>query len=193
MLLYPMSLPIRITTALPLAIVLSSIQMPIAPSQQRSPYTSSGWPKTNRPTLQPFRSETGRFKALFPTLPKVDSERHTLAGETVRVHSYSVEQLTDAYFVVYTDMPSSYLRKGKQVVLDEISRSVLTDFKLEELLPTGKSAQLAGNPGKTFRLSNSLLTLDARFYLVNQRMYLLLGASQQEKAVDQFIESFGIL
>ena len=78
-------------------------------------------------------------------------------------------------------------------MLNEISREVMTDFDLGMLVPTGTNTRLADHPGKVYRFRSDEMSLDARFYLVDERMYLLLAASDQAPAVEQFIQSFSLL
>ena len=149
--------------------------------------------QSSRTAGKAFTSKTGRFAIAFPKKPRVEVERDDIEGAPIKIHSFSVERRSDAYIVAYTDMPETYLRKGKQAVLNEISREVLTDFELGMLVPTGTNTRLASHPGKVYRFSSDEMTLDARFYLVNERMYLLLAASDQAQAVEQFIQSFNLL
>ena len=69
----------------------------------------------------------------------------------------------------------------------------MSDFNLSDLVATGTNSRLASHPGKIFRLSSDEMTLDARFYLVDRRMYLLLGVSDEAQAVERFIQSFNLL
>ena len=196
---FPSSHPARVLNILmPLFVLLSFLSEPLQSSSAQAqllhePNLELLAQQERKAAGREFTSKAGRFAITFPQKPKIEVGEDDIDGAPITIHSFSVEHQRNAYVVAYSDMPRAYLRQGKQAVLNEISRAVMSDFNLSDLVATGTNSRLASHPGKIFRLSSDEMTLDARFYLVDRRMYLLLGVSDEAQAVERFIQSFNLL
>jgi hypothetical protein len=140
---------------------------------------------------QAFTSESGKFAVQMPEKPSAEiTTPIKFGGEQINLHQVTAQNKDNVYVVVYADLPSFYLQKEPETVLDEISAQLLRDMGLPELKSSGKKIELDGNPGREFQASGSGKYLGMRLYLVGQRSYLLLSQSQDSEDVNQFLSSF---
>jgi ABC-type Fe2+-enterobactin transport system substrate-binding protein len=140
---------------------------------------------------QAFTSELGKFTVQMPRRPQAETTVPAdFGGQQVNVHQIVVQNNGTSYIVVYTDLPSSFIQKGSQQVLDELSNKFLANLGLQELKNRGKKIDLNGNPGREFQTGNSGKFFGMRVYLVGQRSYLLLTQAPTSRDVNQFLSSF---
>ncbi|EKV02694.1 hypothetical protein Lepto7375DRAFT_4956 [Leptolyngbya sp. PCC 7375] len=139
-----------------------------------------------------YSSSPGRFEIAFPTPPDVTTEDDDIEGDPVEVHIFETSSSNSQYMVAYSDLPTTFLSQGSEVVLNHL-RDSFEDINPEVLKAVEVNVQLGGHPGRRYRYSHDEGTIDMRFYLVNERAYLLFAIDDNETDVDRFISSFALL
>lgn len=145
-------------------------------------------------TWQPFTSPTGLFWVQLPGEPNSEILLKEIEEEVVKVHQISFINETGVYAVLYGDLPSSYTETtDENTILDEMGAWILAEKQLEDLAELEQPITLKNQPGREFAVSNENGALIVRVYLVNQRIYFLLTASEKVNDVNQFLRSFQFL
>ena len=172
------------------AAVALGIPAPIAQAQWLSEPNlihlarSGGW--------QTYHSQRGGFSTELPGSANWETEETEFKGYPLTVHVLEVESDSNAYGIGYADLPKAYLAKGSEKVLDEVGRELLSQrmkpIPGEELNPS-----LRNYPGRFTQQGLFHMTMKARLHLVNERMYFVFAASDQETAVDRFLNAFSLL
>ena len=141
---------------------------------------------------QTFRSQRGGFSAQLPGDASWETEQTEFKGYPLTVHMLEVESDSNAYGIAYADLPPAYLAKGSNAVLDEVGRELL-DQTMQPLSDQQLHSSLKNYPGRFTQRGLFHMTMKARLHLVDERMYFIFAASDQNQTVDNFLNSFSLL
>jgi hypothetical protein len=138
-----------------------------------------------------FSSPQGRFAVLMPGTPKEETEKNQ-DGSTE--YSFSLVSDDSAFLIHYSDIPD--IEKLSQAEITKVLDKAPNDFAegAKAKLITAKSVTLEGHPGKEFEFKISEeINGKGRVFLVNQRLYIVVGMTTQTNNVQRFLDSFRLL
>jgi hypothetical protein len=142
-----------------------------------------------------YRSEGGKFTALFPGTPK---ERADPPGESsVISHEFVVDLAGATYVVSFDDFaPKSFAGRDPQRILDQARNNLVLGQPVKVLVD--KRIALENHPGREIVFADDGgYTQMYRIYLVRDRLYQTItgGPQGSEKSADavRFHNSFKIL
>lgn len=141
---------------------------------------------------QTYESKRGGFSAQLPGAASWDTEQTKFKGHPITVRMLEVESEEDAYVIGYADLPQAYLAKGSDAVLDDVGRELL-DQKMQPLPSQQLHPSLKKYPGRFSQQGLFHMTMKARLHLVDQRMYFIFAASDQEQSINHFLNGFSLL
>ena len=95
--------------------------------------------------------------------------------------------------VAYTDLPTAFLNRGSEAVLDTVRDALMEDMGIEGVASLERLISLETYPGRRYRYSDRDGTFDMRLYLVDERIYLVASAAVSTAVVDRFMGSFELL
>lgn len=147
------------------------------------------------PEWERFRSEEGRFAVLMAGVPDERTIEEEIAGGRVASRYFSFGRSGVLYAVAYVDLPAGQVRQtGVGEILDQ-ARQALAGRVQGEMLEEEEEIVLEGYPGRMWKFAagdGSLL--QARGWLVDERLYTLMAGMEEEGAsqaeVDAFFTSF---
>jgi hypothetical protein len=134
-----------------------------------------------------FRSEEGRFAALFPGVPETTSIKPDKDGITR--HRFVVDQGQAAYLVTYAEYPRQIVAGDPKPVLDSAQDAALESMK--GTLREHRVLSLAGNTGReiVFELPDHTTGV-FRFFPVRDRLYQIIFVGPSGDAAKPEIERF---
>lgn len=138
-----------------------------------------------------FSSEPGRFAVLMPGTPKEETETNQ-DGSTE--HSFSLTSDDSAFLIHYSDIPD--IEKLSQEEVTTLLDNAPNDFAkgANAKLIKAKTVSLDGHPGKEFEFTVSEgINGKGRVYLVEKRLYIVVGMTTKPNNVQRFLNSFRLL
>ena len=142
-----------------------------------------------------FESDTGRFSILFPGAPEKETESVPTTIGTIKTEFFMVEQKDMAYSVNYADYPAEVVAASDtRAMLDGARMGAMANVNGELL--SEKEISLGGHPGREIEIeiADEDIIIRARFYLVENRLYVIQALSKESKAsspdIDEFLDSF---
>jgi hypothetical protein len=145
-----------------------------------------------------FSPADGKFSVEFPGPPTQKIQRvPTAAGELV-AHSFAYEEKDYAYTVGYSDYPAGVMQPGLEDRILDSARDGAVENVRGKLVSEERIA-LNGHPGRNLKVTilSGRGTVDARIFLVGNRLYTAIASSETERAsasdVRRFLDSFQIL
>lgn len=149
------------------------------------------------PEWERFRSEEGGFAVLMAGIPDERKIEEEVAGSRVVSRYFSCGRGGVLYAVAYVDLPVGQVQQtGVGELLDQARQALAGRVQgkaLEE-----EEVALEGHPGRRWKFAagdGSLL--QARSFLVDQRLYTLMAGMEEESAsqaeVGAFFASFTLL
>jgi len=172
------SLTARMATAL--AVLAISALVPVTGSAQAQ------WKE--------FRSAEGHFAVLLPGQPAVDAKQTDTEAGPIQMHTFMCTT-NDLYCsVVYYDVPAG-VRKTTDQLLEDTCNGFIQGAKLTEKAER-RAIDLNGNPGRELigESPDGSFLLMARYYLVKDRIYLVMVGSAISEAsspeIGRFLDSF---
>jgi hypothetical protein len=103
------------------AAVLTAVALPLAAQ-----------PPGGAEKPQKFTSKDGRFAAVFPSTPKVETQTLTVGTETLAMHTTTVEGKGFALLVIWNDMPDSTRDVPAKDLLDGAVKGAANKGKVVE-------------------------------------------------------------
>jgi hypothetical protein len=143
---------------------------------------------------QRFEPEIGGFSILFPGTPEKQTETVPTAGGTIETVFFLVEQEDMGYSVNLADYSEVSLSEGDVELMLEGAREGAVRNVGGDLLEE-TSITLDGHPGRALKIAvEDQFVVDARFYLVGNRLYILqaisVGNTSHSSNVKKFLDSF---
>lgn len=145
-----------------------------------------------------FKSESGGFIVKFPGTPKEEKTTANTQAGPIEAISYSVSNNKISYTVAYNDYPEELVKSSKpDDILNGARDGAVTNTKgklLNELI-----INLDNYPGRDFRyeLSGGIGIVRQRIYLVNNRLYQIMTATESEdmflNSITEFFDSFRLI
>lgn len=193
----------RITKTIFTLLMIGAMLVGSAGAQQKRPTNLKLPPKTVA-VKKVFESETGGFKAGFPSAPKITSKEVDFGGSKTLSTSYLSIGTTNFYLITHTDFPtpvtdeteiSARYDNGRETLLQDKSRKLIeeSDFYLNE------------NLGRELVYVDDNVSTILRNVIVQQRYFQMgvgfpgdYGKSSPavkksfRKVADKFFESFEI-
>ena len=148
--------------------------------------------------LAPFASEAGKFSISAPTdLEESQQSVQTPVGP-IDIHTFTAETKESAFVVAYSDYPAAIVTESDpQMLLDSSRDGAISN--LRGTLVQEEKIELESHPGRSLLINATTETgepavIDARIYLVNNRLYQILVVTP-EKDTDpikaaEFLNSF---
>lgn len=145
---------------------------------------------------QRFESEEGQFSILFPGKPEQNTSlTPTLEGD-IETKSFIAEQGGVDYSVFFEDYPLYIIESDPAALLDEAIRTYVDSINARARMK--KEITLDGYPGREFRFETleegMIVIIRARYYLVENRVYVLAALSSAPDSyspeIDMFMDSF---
>ena len=150
--------------------------------------------QTNGPLDSLFYFNFGDCSVGFPQTPQtIKTDFIVIDTEAIDLRKIICENTLETYLFARAYLSKSYLQKGSKSVLNEITSYFLGDFGCEDLEEYAKNITYKGYPGREFKIVEDNSGLVMKLYLVKQKFYLLLVASDHLKKAVNFIDSFQLL
>lgn len=148
---------------------------------------------------QPFSSSRGNFTVLMPGKPtEAQQTINTQAGAIKLLRFQTVRKGEAGYIVGYADLPNNVINTPADInnFFSGVTASMLAQSKGKLL--SRRNIKLRTYPGREIKLQVSPgVTTRSRFYLVNQRFYMMSVVTAKEqnlaKSIDGFFNSFRLL
>jgi len=142
-----------------------------------------------------YSSEVGRFTVDLPMAPFIQSETTLFQGEPLSWRHYEAHNLyadPDLFVIAHADIPSAD-GGDATALLNQVAEGVLTEIGVTSPPESGRTISLEDNPGLEYAGSTRDGTLVfLRFYQVGDRVYAVLGRSQNIENLNQFFSSFQV-
>jgi len=138
----------------------------------------------------PYTAGDGRFKAEFPKTPVREENPVSVAGLDLVVVSYSTEGTNEALTVGYADYPQVQDPAG---VLDAAAEG--SAAKIGGTVESKTDTTFLGLPAKDVVISTTGAGLYERIFLVENRLYTLVGVSPYGRpaSYDHLLQTFALL
>ncbi len=153
---------------------------PPPPPKPAPDYSPAAWKE--------FTSSEGRFKLLFPGLPRKYATRDEGPGYSLEIQNFMFQSAME-YFLAYLDYPvinSSELVPKR--LFDTIINNNVTRTKSE--LMSVENIKLEEYPGAAYAMKLPMGTvIRARMYLVQSRLYILSCASFDKDTPETILKS----
>lgn len=150
----------------------------------------------SEPESKTFESSAGRFSAEFPGEPDEQTQNTTAEGINLELHFFTAETDDYAVSVGYVDYPADFATVDPKVILGGVA--------------PGAAGNVAGGrvtknePGTfldvdsvDYQVSSDDVELQAKAFLIENRMYLLQAVSADladaDAQYDKLVESFKLL
>lgn len=146
---------------------------------------------TQEASWNEFSSETGRFAVSMPGTPKEETETNK-DGSTE--HSFSLTSDDSAFLIHYSDIPD--IEKLSKEEITKILDNAPNDFAkaAKAKLIGSKTVSLDGHPGKEFEFTVSEgVNGKGRVFLVEKRLYIVVGMATIPDNLQKFLDSFRLL
>lgn len=151
-----------------------------------------------------FRDDEGKFKISFPIEPKTTKQSGDTEYGEITTYSFKAEPYDDdnlSYEVHYLDYPKTFSDTlSKEDIFALFNGSQTSNFNTDHIQLIGTfNYKVSGYPGREFRwqdVANNKLSR-VRFYMVNNRMYILAINTEKQNnfnvRINQFFESFELI
>ncbi|MGV2830117.1 hypothetical protein [Myxosarcina sp. GI1(2024)] len=141
---------------------------------------------------QLWTSESGLFSIQMPERPEEQTKETRILGNPTNWTLFKLNQDSDVYAVAYLDLTEEVLERGAQDTLESLKNAILSPLGLQELDLRGRRIELNNYPGREFLGIQSGKVTTVRLYLVGQRLYGLVAASDTTAKINQFLNSFEV-
>jgi hypothetical protein len=144
-----------------------------------------------------YRSAEGGFVVLLPGQPALDTKSTTTDAGPIQMHTFMCTTENLYCSVVYYDVPAG-VRKSTDQLLDDTCNGFIQGAKLTEKAER-RTIDLNGHPGRELigESPDGSFLLMARYYLVKDRIYLVMVGSAISEAsspeIGRFLDSFRLL
>ena len=148
-----------------------------------------------------FTSKEGKFSILMPISPSFTKAQHKSFIGMIEENTFRTKSNSETFSIEYSDLPrSAFILASAETILDETREGFLNNGRGIQLQFTPITFQ--GNPGrllifKTLPPDSPVEMIGkAYFYLVNQRLYVLVGTAPRaalSNNTDRFLSSFKLL
>lgn len=151
-----------------------------------------------------FHDEKGNFKILFPKSPEITKKTGDTDSGKITITSFNTEYKNGdnlSYNVSYIDYPKSFTDTlSVKNIYGLFNGAQTTNINSESIQLLGTfNLDILGHVGREFRwkdIDNKIM-FRARFYLVDNRMYILSVRTQEKNnfnvGINQFLESFELI
>jgi hypothetical protein len=140
-----------------------------------------------------FKSETGGFSIATPYSLKETTQSVDTAAGKVETHMFRAEQGQEAWVVAYSELPVEIVQASDPRGMLEASRDGAVANINGELV-SDAPISLNEYPGREFTASAQGLSLRARMFLVENRLYQIMAVvpkdKENSKEIDDFLQSF---
>jgi len=139
---------------------------------------------------QRFEPDMGGFSILFPGTPEKQTETVPTAGGTIETVFFLVEHEDMGYSVNLADYSEASLSESDVALMLDGARNGAVGNVGGELLEETKIT-LDGYPGRALKIAVAdEFVVDARFYLVGNRLYVLQAISMGDASISPNVEKF---
>ncbi len=137
-----------------------------------------------------YSADDGRFKAEFPSAPTREENPVSVAGLDLVIVTYSTQTKKDALTVGYTDYPEV---ADPAQVLDGAADGSASN--VGGTIESKTDTTFLGHPAKDVVISTSDAGVYERIFLVDNRLYMLIGVAQAGRpaAYDRLLETFALM
>ncbi len=144
-----------------------------------------------------FTSKEGGFRILMPGTPKLTEATHKSFVGTVQEYTYTIRTKNGYYSANYSVLPGIAVNLGgAATIFDKAKKGLLEDAGGKET--SFHDTSMRGHPGKELRFQVASsggakrMSGRARFYLVNEILYVLVGtsATPDDPDIARFLDSF---
>jgi hypothetical protein len=143
-----------------------------------------------------FKSETGGFSITTPYALKETTQSVDTEAGKIEIHMFSAEQGQQAWMVGYSDYPPEIVEASDAEGLLGASRDGAVSNVNGELV-SDAPVSLNEHPGREFTASAQGLSLRARIFLVENRLYQIMAVvpkgQENSEEVDRFLQSFQLI
>lgn len=148
----------------------------------------------NEPTT--FESTEGRFSAEFPGEPTEEVETTTAEGINLEIHFFTSESPDYAVSVGYVDYPEEFKTLDPAQILSGVAAGAAGNIAGGEVTKN-EPGTFQGVPSVDYEVTADEATLQAKAFLIENRLYLLQAVSEDiadaDAEYDRLVESFKLI
>lgn len=143
---------------------------------------------------QEYSYSTGQFAIQMPDKPTEEAEKNQEDGTTS--YSYKVENPNHLYLVQFSNIPGATALNQKEIaqLLNDVP-GVFVNAAKAKLVKTS-NIKIAGSPGREFSFiigEAGKVNGTGRVFIVDERMFILVGISPEQGDIQQFLNSFKLV
>lgn len=143
-----------------------------------------------------FESSAGRFRADFPSDPQSTVQNTSAEGVDLVLHFFSSETEDYTVSVGYVDYPSEFEEVDPKIVLAGVAPGAAGNIAGGTVIKNEPGTFLQFD-SVDYRVSSEEVQLQAKAFLVKNRMYLLQAISEKladaDAEYERLVESFRLL
>ncbi len=144
---------------------------------------------------QVFSSSAGGFSVSMPGTPSLSRDTHKSFVGSIQENTYSLQTPSGNYSVEYSDLPGIAVSMGgEHTIFDKAKEGLLKNVGGTQT--SFSPVNSAGHSGMelSFQVPASGSSGKARFFLVQKRLYVLVGTSPSPLSpnVDKYLQSFAL-
>lgn len=147
------------------------------------------------PSPRVFESTDGRFSAEFPAEPQEDTQNTSVEGFDLQLHIFTAESEEYAVSVGYVDYPQEVTTVDPNLVLSGVAPGAAANIGGE--VTKNEPGTFMGSQSVDYEIAAEGANLQAKAFLVDNRMYLLQAISEElsdsDAEYDRLVESFKLL
>lgn len=149
---------------------------------------------TATPTFEEYVSEAGGFTVSTPLTLEEDTQSVETQAGPIEIYTFTAEDRQAAYIVAYSDYPEALVTQSEPDVILDGSRDGAVG-NVGGTLINETRVELQGNPGRALVIDTTTddgqaATVNARIYLVDNRLYQILVVVPKEDEVDVDVDGF---
>lgn len=151
-------------------------------------------------TIEPFKSEDGRFAVNFIDTPKHETQKFPSAVGEIELHMYMVDKSDIAYIVSYNDYPEAIVKNSttNDLLVGACNGAIANTNGKNSVI---EDITLGEHPGKYLKYDGEKdgeqYKTHQKIYLVGNRLYQVTVATHNEKEhmddINKFVNSFKLI
>lgn len=143
-------------------------------------------------TWQLWQSTSGLFSLQMPGTPETETRNTNILGSDRQWQLFHLESEGNQYLAAYMDLSPAEIEQGSQDSLASFKKHILEPLELDSIDLKGRKIYHQGYPGREFLGIKSDKIVAIRIYLVEQRLYGLLVASDELDEIQRYLNSFQV-
>jgi hypothetical protein len=143
-----------------------------------------------------FKSTEGRFSAEFPGEPREEVQTTTAEGIDLEIHFFTNQSPDRALSVGYVDYPEEFKTLDAAQILSGVADGAAGKVAGGRV-SKNEPGTFQGVPSVDYEVTSAEANLEAKAFLIENRLYLLQAVSEKiadaDRQYDRLVESFKLI